>query len=194
VTKYVCFAALLVASLLVGCGGASGGQRVDPASAPREAAKPPAAAVQNVPLQALPKRVRLNLPSGGADALLGGTPNRPAAAEVTAALKGAGFDLRGVEVLVLPLTGLNQSLLVAEFDEAKGASLPADPTKLLVALAKAPAVKAANVTRVAFDVRGSDSKGPYLLTLSLPMTAVDGLMKSNGSAGSALPTSPAWSL
>jgi hypothetical protein len=125
------------------------------------------------------------LAADDADGVLGGRPDREAAAEVVNALRSAGIDLKGIEVFVLPASGLNQSLLVAEIDQAKGATLPKDPMKMLSTLAGSSAVSKANITRVSFDFHGRDSKGAYVLTMSLPMGTVDALAKGSLSSADA---------
>jgi len=174
----VFFAAVVAlgALLIAACGGSSGSP--PPATTPTAGspeAKPPATALDAKALEALAaEAVKAPLPSVGGD-LLAISPNEEAGKQAAEALRAAGFDLTGATVLVLPIAGTNQSLLVMEFDATASASssdAPDDPLPGLKALVDAPAIKAANVTRVVIITHGTDEKGSYVFTMTIPMTAV----------------------
>ena len=50
-----------------------------------------------------------------------------------------------------------------------------DEKKLFQALLAGP--PEAKITSLAMNVRGKDAKGPYVLTIAMPMTAVEGIVK-----------------
>lgn len=81
---------------------------------------------------------------------------------------------------MLPVTGLDQSLLVIDYDFKAGmpaSSSPAatDSLAALKTLVTDPALHAANVTRLVMIFQSTDQKGPFVLTASLPMSALAGL-------------------
>lgn len=161
---------VLAALALSACGG-------DKAPTPGDdgpAGAPPAAPVEPT---ATPVTSFLNLkpkapaePITGSDATLGGTPNRRAAAFVSEQIKAAGLSQTGLEVFVLPISGTHDELLVVDMDAAAGAVYPTDPLPLLKALLTVQNLEIANVTRIAINYRGTDKDGPYVFTLTLPLS------------------------
>ena len=128
-------APLLAALTLSACGGsnkppsgASDGSTGAPPAAPVEATSEPVLSLLQVTPVAQPK------PVTPADTLLGGTPNRRAAAFVSEQIKAAGLSQKGLEVFVLPISGTHDELLVVDMDADAGVVYPNDPLPLLKAL------------------------------------------------------------
>lgn len=115
----------------------------------------------------------------GPEAVLG-SPNAEAAAEVLQELEKVGFDLPGVSVHVYPIVGLGKSMLALDVDlsvaMAGQSSESPDMEKLWPAIVSAPAVKDDDITRFALYMHGTDDKGPYSLTMTMPMSAVQGMV------------------
>jgi hypothetical protein len=171
----VALLAVLVVCLLatVACGGRSqsasdGGGAT---SATTAAPKPPAAA-QDIKLFGTPST---SSAPAGADAIgpLDGAPDLDAADEIAAGLKAAGLDLTGVHLYVLPITGFDGSLLILRVDQpATSSDGKADPEPILKYLVDSPAMKAAKVVRLALIFSGTDEQGPFVATVSLPISAL----------------------
>ena len=107
-----------------------------------------------------------------ADDLLGGTPNVLAAEAIAQALAAAGFNLQGITIHVLPVTGTDESLLVLSVHEDQGPSIGDDPDPFISALLDAVDAQPVNVPRMAIHYFGTDDQGPYRITLAAPTQAM----------------------
>ena len=111
-----------------------------------------------------------------------GRTNDVAAKEIKDSLQKSGVNLPGTDVYVFPVIDTKESLLVFEVDGAKASSAPSasssnDESKFLQVLGSLPAIKSANVTRVAINFTDTDKQGPYVLTMTMPMATLDLLAK-----------------
>jgi hypothetical protein len=146
------------------------------ASGTAPAATPDATAKPLIPVLEITPVAPAQRSSSPANALLGGTPNRRAAALVRDQLKAAGLDLPGLEVYVLPVAGTHDELLVVEIEAAAGGG-PAgtanqDPTPLFKALATLETSEIANVKSVVFNLHGEDAGKPAVFTVVMPMAVI----------------------
>ena len=175
---FLILAPLFAATVMIGaCGGSSSGSpSSDGAAASTAEPNPPRSS--EVQLFGAAQADASSPSSEGADVL--GGPDRTAGAAAAKALSAAGFDLSGATVLVLPIAGRDESLLVVEYDvDAAPAAASSGPTEDslagLEALVKDPTLQAAHVTRIVMLFRGTDEQGGFVLTMSLPMSALVGL-------------------
>ena len=130
----------------------------------------------------LPEPVPVQLE--GSDALLG--PNDDEAVEAVLALFAAsGVDLTGIDVFVFPIADAGESLLVLDADmdtlttlsESTIGSDDVSNDDLLVRMSELPEIVAANVTKVAMNLRSNDEQGPFVMTISLPLAALDSTLR-----------------
>jgi hypothetical protein len=168
-------ALLFAGAVLSACGGSDN-------TSSGSSASPPAAAVEATARPQRPVPLLANLtpvpPAAipGTSAVLGGSDRRTAAA-LTSLLKGSVLDQPGVAIYVFPIAGAGGSLLVLEMDAAKGASFSGDPLPLSKALVASDAAKNAHLKQVAVNYRATDSQGPYILTMTLPISVVEAFAK-----------------
>lgn len=169
-------AAAIPAALLAACGGGKGDDyAARPAAGQSTAPAPPAAPVSNR-AATLPNPVPVSIPANRQDAILGGA-NEAAAKAITESMTQNGMDLTGVRVYVFPIAEAKQSLFVMDFDVDRTPQSPLASkdasNRAFAALPGLPAVKEANVTRLAMVVRGRDSTGPYVATATFPMSMLE---------------------
>ena len=151
-------AAVLV--LALACGGAS-----EEAKPPQTGVSEPAAtATPEAALAKLPKPVPLSPPPGATE-LLSGPPDHAAAKRLRDALAAAGFSLKEDALYVLSIRGSQERILCVPFDETASGSI--NDSKFLPALITAVAADPAKITRFTFDLRGEDSVGPFVLTMTM---------------------------
>lgn len=130
-----------------------------------------------------------SVPTEGTDAYLGGSPDAYSAAAITLGLEEAGVELTGITLSVLPIGGMDASLLVLEvgdayFDpgfltEAKGA----DITGALLAL---PEIGTASIAELVTIYRGVDEEGPFSMTFAVSIDALREASVTGGELGDAL--------
>lgn len=106
-----------------------------------------------------------------ASVLLGGSPNYVATGVLTTALADAAIDVTGMEVLVWPVSGTSDVLLILEFDDSAAELAETDLSSdaLGEILFSHPVIEEASVTRVVIRYRGSDEEGPFMLTFTAPL-------------------------
>jgi hypothetical protein len=189
------------ATLLIACGGGQGGLLDTPvATAPTATqtaapAKTATLAKTTTPAKptATPKAsptphalrfaevtpVAVQLPPG-TPVYLTGESNREAEDELRAVLAGAGIPSSVYGLLVLPVTGTNQSILCISTDETSSNAVPQDSTPMLKALVSAPAIKDANITRVNIYYTSQDAQGRLMTLFSIPIDTVRAL--ANGTS------------
>lgn len=112
------------------------------------------------------------LPNEAVDAYLGGTPDVFAATLITRGLEEAGIDLTGITISVLPITGLEASLLVMEVgDEYVASGLPSesDGSDITGALLGLPQIESAAIAELVTVYRGVDEDGPFAMTFAVSM-------------------------
>jgi len=170
-------AALLTLTILL---PACGGSDKTPGGSDSSSGAPPAAPVDAT---ATTKESFLDLQpiappeaKTGSDATLGGTPNRRAATFVNQQIKAAGLTQKGLEAFVLPVSGSFDELLIVEMDAAAGAVFPDDPLPLLKTLITVQGLEIANVTRIVINYRATDKDGPYVLTITMPLSIASQLV------------------
>jgi hypothetical protein len=124
----------------------------------------------------IPEPVPVDLPEG--DRLLGPN-NRVAAGAVRDYLAENGLDLTAVDLFVFPMADVGESLLVIDADleallalDTSGSTGEGDDDAL-ARLRELPEVQAANVTRIAMNLRGADEQGDFVMTFTLPIDALD---------------------
>jgi hypothetical protein len=124
----------------------------------------------------VPTRAGL-MPSEG-ERLLSGAPNREASTALESELASQGFDMTGVDVWVLPVSGQDTSLGFVVLDESQGFTLDnytlGDPvTDSLVALARSGALQEAGVSQVGMEYVDADGDSAATLTVRMDsITAV----------------------
>ena len=121
----------------------------------------------------IPEKLGLRRPPE--ERLLGGTPDREAAAALEAELTAAGFSTAGMDVAVLPVKGKGHNLAVAVFDASRGFQFPSasGSDALLDSLKRLATGKAAaehNIGRAA--VHYIDPQGRNLVSLTAPTEAI----------------------
>jgi hypothetical protein len=130
----------------------------------------------DIGLAKFPEPVPVDLPEG--DSLLGSN-NRRASTAIQNYLAESGVDMTGIDLFVFPVADAGESLLVIDADletlmaissSDSGGAASDDAMANLINL---PEVQEANVTRVAMNLRASDEQGPYVMTLTLPIGALD---------------------
>lgn len=103
-----------------------------------------------------------------------GSNNEEAATAVRAYFEATGADLTGLGVFVFPVADVGESLLVFDADVDAMAELGGDGgDEVFAELQNLPELRDGNVTRVVVNLRGTDAEGPYLITLTLPIDALD---------------------
>jgi hypothetical protein len=124
----------------------------------------------------------------GSDLTLGGSPDAATAAAVTRHLEDAGFDLTGVEISVLPVSGLDGSLLVFDItDEAEGLLSSDDGGEAFVkTFLSAPEMTEASVNQLVLTYRGSDEQGSYVATVTIPIAKLEAALASGTNVGDQL--------
>ncbi len=128
-------------------------------------------------------------PTEGPDVYLGGSPDVYAAAAISLGLGEAGVDLTGITLSVLPITGIDASLLVMELgdEDAIGGLLTpeagADITGALLAL---PEIETASITELVMVYRGVDEEGPFALTFAVSIDALREAYQTGADLGDAL--------
>jgi hypothetical protein len=177
-------AALAAVALLVACGGSgqpSGSASPQQPSTAADSASnlPPAAAVEPTATpgpsfdfsQVTP--VALSEIVSGANLTLGGAADWQAESEIASALDGVGL---AADVYVFPISGTQEWLLVLEVSEDAIAPILDNVVwdAVMQALLDAPAVQDGRITRLAVNLHTSDEQGPFVLTITLPMSAVQG--------------------
>jgi len=187
------------ALLILSCGGstttpppASEGTEVStspgaqpPRSEPDEPTAEPDKSAQQLEIEAIIDKVfkgsepAIDLPSDGAAGLLGASPDYDSSDALAEVVRSAGFDAPGTIVLVLLITGLNESLLVIdtqiEIQAAAGdQEAPLDNTAVLAALLSSPAFKSANVSRLVFQLRAPGET--TVLMITVPVSTLESLV------------------
>lgn len=124
----------------------------------------------------------------GSDLTLGGSPDGASAAAISRALEAAGFDLTGVEISVLPITGMDAALLVLDAtDEAESLAAGGDGGEAFVkALLAAPEIKEASITQLVMTYRGADEQGPYVATSTISIATIEAALASGTNIGDQL--------
>jgi len=101
-----------------------------------------------------------------------GSPDFAAAAAISADLF-AEIDSTGTQVLVFPVIGSDEVLLVVEID---GAAIDQDAEAtdfdLFTFLATGPSVADAGITRIAFNLSTTDEQGEVTITTTIPLAAI----------------------
>jgi len=101
-----------------------------------------------------------------------GSPDFAAAATIAADLF-AEIDSTGLKVLVFPVIGSEEVLLVLEID---GAAIDQDAEAtdfdLFAFLATDPSVSDAGITRIAFNLNTSDEQGEVVITTTVSVAAI----------------------
>jgi hypothetical protein len=107
---------------------------------------------------------------------LGGAADWEAEAEIAAALDSVGL---AADVYVFPISGTDGWLLVIEVSqdavEPLFDSVVSDA--VMQALVDSPAVQAGHISRLAINLHTADEEGPFILTITLPMSAVEGSVR-----------------
>jgi hypothetical protein len=119
--------------------------------------------------------VPVNLPASSRQL---GSPNHQAADAIAAALKSAGFSSPGLKVYVFLMKGLNESLLAIDIDPTQAETVLSGTnaeTVFLKAIASSPVLERHRITRFVLTSSGSDAQGTYGLTITMPMTVVQGM-------------------
>jgi hypothetical protein len=114
------------------------------------------------------------------DTLVGGANNETAATIARDTLQRSGMSMNGIDAYVFPVEGTAESILVLDSNIAGVQSQPSTPgsdDRAMAALVASPELKAANVTRIVFVIRGTDSVGPYAITMTMPFTTLDAMSK-----------------
>jgi hypothetical protein len=170
--------------LLSACGGSAAPSNSAPSGQPavatrQPASAPPAAAVEPTATpgpsfdfsQVTP--VALSEIVSGANLTLGGAADWQAESEITSALAAMGL---AADVFVFPISGTQEWLLVLDVNEDAIAPILDNVVwdAVMQALLDAPAVQDGRITRVAVNLHTSDDQGPFVLTITLPMSAVRG--------------------
>lgn len=122
----------------------------------------------------------------GSDLILGGTPDLVSAAAITQGLLDAGVDLTGIEVAVLPITGMDASLIVFEVsDEAitLGEEGSDDDDPMMKALLAMPQIEEASITEVVTVYRGADDQGSFVFTFTVSIGALEQALASGSEIG-----------
>ena len=125
------------------------------------------------------------LPPDSLDAYLGTSPDAYAARVISLGLEEAGVDLTGITLSVLPVTGVDASLLVLEIgDEYVGSGLlsetaGADITGALLTL---PELDTASVSELVIVYRGVDEQGPFTMTFAVSINALRDAYAAGGEA------------
>jgi hypothetical protein len=110
--------------------------------------------------------------------LLAGTPDRAAAADLTAELSAAGIDTTGLTIYVLTVEGSQGTLAYAVLDPSAGFAFPAASTggdsnpifRMFTTLAESPTIDAAGVEQIAVEYR--DESGQRLGTFTAKTAAI----------------------
>jgi hypothetical protein len=136
---------------------------------------------------AIPSPVPRNAPPpAGADTVIDSSSNNEAAAAaISDALRRSGLNMAGIGVYVFPMKKAEGSLLVIDAPDtapAFSATQAAGPDEKAFAQALLSAPAGANITRLAMNIRSRDAQGPYILTMTMPMTALQGI--ANGTTTS----------
>lgn len=120
----------------------------------------------------------------GFNALLGGPPDEIATLLIISDLEDDGIDLTGIEILVWPISGTGESLVVIEFGDSAGLYAEDDDqaTLLVNSVLTHPVVAEQNITRMVLKIAGTDEEGPYVFT----MTALVEAMLRSLSTGASL--------
>ena len=122
------------------------------------------------------------------DLPLGGSPDLGAAAAITLGLEAAGADLTDLELSVLPLTGMNASLLVLELTSelevvASDPEPGDDDNAVLETLLAMPEISETSITDLVFIFRGEDEEGPFVLTLTASISDLQAALASGAGLG-----------
>jgi hypothetical protein len=170
---------VLAGLLLAGCAGSSEPDNAPgppPAGSTEESASeaaPPQSERSDVEIVEIPAVSSL-APPQGAD-LLGGTPNYAAGEAALAALDLSAQELlAGGGLMVLPISGTDQSLLVLAFDAITAGPATTDTLgsvesdAALQKLVNLPELSDANVVRVVILAAGNDDQGDYTMTVTIP--------------------------
>jgi hypothetical protein len=177
--------ALATAAIIAACGGS---REPAPATQPSAAGSttqspsPPAAVVDptatpepawSLDFDAITPVAFTEAPSS-ANQTLGGAADWEAEAEISSALAAAGFQ---AGVFVLPISGTDDWLLIIEVDDDAITPLFEDPTlsdAVSRAIANSTAVQEGRISRLAINWYSLDEEGPFVLTTTMPTTALLG--------------------
>jgi hypothetical protein len=179
---------VLAGLLLAGCAGSpepDNALNPPPVGSTEESASepaPPQSERSDIEIVEIPAISSL-APPLGAD-LLGGTPNYAAGEAALAALDLSAEEMAGGTLMVLPISGTDQSLLVMAFDATTAGLATSDaPSSVesdaaLQKLVNLPELRDANVVRVVILATGTDDQGDYTMTMTIPWddfaTAISG--------------------
>lgn len=107
-------------------------------------------------------------PATGVNALLGGAPDEIAAQVILSDLEADGIDLTGVTIVVWPILGTGESLVVLEFGETAGTYAEDDDqaTLLIESVLAHPVIDLQSITRLVMRIAGTDEEGPYVFTMT----------------------------
>jgi predicted small lipoprotein YifL len=110
----------------------------------------------------------------GSDFILGGSPDSASAAAIVLGLEEAGFDLSDIDVSVLPISGMDASLLVLEVTDDVEALISEDEegAALARALLASPEIEDASITEIVSMYRGTDELGSFVMTFTISITAL----------------------
>jgi len=173
----------VILALAVACSGSSPpGPPPTPASEGQEPGSPPAAAVDPAatqtpdPLEELRQIEPIPPPAPltTVDALLGGAPDRHAAAAIRESLAAEGFDLSGVDFFVLPQPSGAGNMLIAEIDYMTGDEGFAEDQAWLERLIEGDTIESFEIERVVLSWRLLDeSNEPVVLFIfTIPVDAL----------------------
>jgi hypothetical protein len=124
----------------------------------------------------------------GSDFTLGGSPDSASAAAIVLGLEEAGFDLSDIEMSVLPISGMDASLLVLEVTDDVAALMSEDEESaaLAGALLASPEIENASITELVTIYRGADEQGSFVMTFTISITALREAQASGTDVGDEL--------
>ncbi len=118
----------------------------------------------------IPKKLGIGVT---ANKVLSGAPDKAAAQHITQSLQASGYNTKGAELYILPITGSDKTMAVLVLDDSQGFNLSksksGDPVKDLAnALANSP--NGDSITQAAVVYRGPN--GEDLATVTAPLDAL----------------------
>lgn len=123
------------------------------------------------------------VPTDALNAYLGGTPDAYAATAIALGLQDAGVELGDIALSVLPIGGIEASLLVLEIgDEYLGSGLLSEAAGASItdALLTLPEIETAAITQLVTLYRGTDEEGPFTMTF---LVSIDALRQAHATGG-----------
>ena len=132
--------------------------------------EPSATAKPDTSFAVIPKAIPLTPPQGASEQLLGLAPDIDAAKRLRDALAATGLAFPEEALYVLPVRGGQETILFVAFGDASGGFFT--NKEMLPALISAAAADPSRITRLTLDIRGQDSKGRFILTMTAPLAAM----------------------